>query len=79
MRRRKHKLLLLIVTGSSILAVTGCDPAVQTTVLGGLQSASTGLITTFVQAFFQRLERPAPAPVTVQALQRQGSLRASHA
>ena len=35
--------------------LTGCDPQVRDTVLGGVQGASQTLLSTFVQAFFESL------------------------
>ncbi len=42
--------------GGSLLVIDGCNPNVRDTVLAGVQSAATGLSTTFIQAFFEGLE-----------------------
>lgn len=41
--------------GGSALVLEGCDPGVRDTVIGGVQGASTGLLTSFVDAFFESL------------------------
>ena len=47
---------LLISLGSSVFVLSGCDPQIQATVLSGLNTASTSLSTTFINAFFQKLQ-----------------------
>jgi hypothetical protein len=44
------------LAGGSAFALSGCDPAVRDTILSGLESATTGLATTFIQAFFLKLQ-----------------------
>jgi hypothetical protein len=39
--------------GTFVLA--GCDPTVRDTVLGGVQSATTGLFSSLIAAFFESL------------------------
>lgn len=46
---------LALATGGSALALEGCNANVRDTVLGGVEAATTGLITTFIQAFFETL------------------------
>ncbi len=41
--------------GGSVLVLEGCDPNVRTTVLSGVEGASTTLMTTVIQAFFESL------------------------
>lgn len=50
--------LLSAVSGGSLLVLSGCDPNVRDTVLAGVESATTLLITTFIQAFFQSVLGP---------------------
>jgi hypothetical protein len=52
-RRGRGWLLAMSMGGAFVLG--GCDPAVRDTVLSGVQSASTGLVTTFIAAFFESL------------------------
>ncbi len=41
--------------GGSVLVLEGCDPTVRGTVLSGVEGASTTLVTTIIQAFFESL------------------------
>jgi hypothetical protein len=50
--------LLSMVSGGSLLVLSGCDPTVRDTVLSGVEGATTTLITTFIQAFFQSVLAP---------------------
>lgn len=43
------------IAGGSVLVLSGCDPTVRGTVLGGVEGAATVLTTSFVQAFFESL------------------------
>lgn len=45
--------LLSAISGGGLLALGGCDPTVRETVLGGVESATTTLLTTFITAFFE--------------------------
>ena len=51
---RAQKWVLLSAAGSTFV-LSGCDTNVRDTVLSGVESASTVLTTTFLQAFFQSL------------------------
>ena len=42
--------LLTIASGATAYQLSGCDPAVRDSVFSGLQSATVGLVTTFVNA-----------------------------
>ncbi len=50
--------LLSMVSGGSLLALSGCDPTVRETVLTGVEGATTTLITTFIRAFFESVLAP---------------------
>lgn len=50
--------------GGSALVLQGCDPGVRDTVITGVQDASTGLLTSFVNAFFESLGNKASDPNT---------------
>lgn len=45
--------LLTAVSGGGLFVLSGCDPTVRDTVLAGVESATTTLVTTFITAFFQ--------------------------
>ena len=45
--------MLSAVSGGGLLVLGGCDPTVRDTVLGGVETASTTLLTTFIRAFFE--------------------------
>jgi hypothetical protein len=64
-RTASHGRLMLLIVGAAVHALAGCDPAVRQTLLGGVQSATTGLATTFIQAFFQSLTSVEEPTVTV--------------
>ena len=44
-----------LTASGSLFGLSGCDPTVRDTVLSGVESASTVLTTTFLQAFFESL------------------------
>jgi hypothetical protein len=50
--------LLSAVSGGGLLVLSGCDPTVRDTVLSGVEGATTTLITTFIQAFFESVLAP---------------------
>lgn len=52
---RRGCVWLAAVSVGSPLVLSGCDPQVRDTVLGGVQGASQTLLSTFVQAFFESL------------------------
>jgi hypothetical protein len=45
--------LLTAVSGGGLFVLSGCDPTVRDTVLAGVESATTTLLTTFITAFFE--------------------------
>jgi hypothetical protein len=45
----------ILALGGSAFQLSGCDPQVRSTLLSGLQTTSTGLMTTLITAFFQSL------------------------
>ena len=51
--------LLSTVSGGGLLVLSGCDPTVRDTVLGGVENATTTLLTTFISAFFESVLSPA--------------------
>lgn len=62
--RRTSKLGML-ASGGIALALSGCDPTVRDTVLGGVEGASTTLIQSFIQAFFETLQAEDEGDATV--------------
>ncbi len=50
--------LISTATGGTVLVLEGCDPAVRDTVIGGVEGASTTLVTSLIQAFFESLLAP---------------------
>ncbi len=46
-----------LTVGGSLFAFSGCDPEIKDTLLGGVQGAVTGLVTTFIDAVFVILAR----------------------
>ena len=61
-RHRMHRMLIasrwfLLLAGGMVpaLSMAGCDPTVRTTVLTGIQTALTGLVTSVMNAFFMAL------------------------
>ena len=50
--------LLSAVSGGGLLVLSGCDPNVRDTVLAGVESATTTLLTTFITAFFETVLAP---------------------
>jgi len=45
----------IIALGGSVFQLGGCDPLVRTTMLAGLQTTTTSLANTVIQAFFVSL------------------------
>ena len=58
----RSKMRVAALTLGGVLVLGGCDPNVRTTVLGGVEAASTGLVSAFISAFFQSLDVPAEDP-----------------
>jgi len=68
LRRRSRGWALALASGASLLALDACDPTVRDTVLQGVGTAATGLVSTFIQAFIQSLTAPSTnVPTTVKA------------
>jgi len=61
---RARKWALLTAAGG-VFVLSGCDTTVRDTVLSGVESASTVLTTTFLQAFFQSLMSQGEGAATV--------------
>jgi len=46
-----------MLAGGSMFALDSCDPEVKSTILTGLQGVTTDLATTFIDAFFLKLQQ----------------------
>jgi len=49
--------LVNLTVGGAVFAFSSCDPEVKSTMLSGVQTAVTGLVTTFIDAVFIILAR----------------------
>ncbi len=69
-QKRARTWSVLMAAGGGLLALDSCDPTVRSTMLSGMGSAASSIATTFIQAFFESLNKPTSdpnAPPTVQA------------
>lgn len=55
-RSRLVRKLMALMVGGSAMQLSGCDPAVRSTLLDGLLSTSTSLSAALISAYFQSLE-----------------------
>ena len=55
-RTRLLRTAMTLAVGGSVFQLSGCDPAVRSTLLSGLQTTTTGLSTALISAFFLNLE-----------------------
>jgi len=53
---RFRRFAAVLVVGGSVFQLGGCDPAVRSTILSGLESTTTSLTNTLISAFFISLE-----------------------
>lgn len=53
--KRAMRATTILALGGTAFQLSGCDPQVRATLLTGLQSTTTGLMTTLVSAFFLSL------------------------
>ena len=60
--------LLAIASGATAYQLSGCDPAVRDSVFSGLQSATVGLVTTFVNALFLAIQPSTETATTTKAV-----------
>ena len=57
MRLQKMKLWVMpLLTGAVVFQSGGCDPTIRDTVFAGIQSATVGLFTTFINALFLAIQ-----------------------
>ncbi len=60
--------LFMLGSGAAVLQFSGCDPAVRDSVFTGVQGATVGLVTAFVNALFLAIAPEDEAAVTTQAV-----------
>lgn len=56
LRSRVLRSVMAIAVGGSAFQLSGCDPAVRSTLLDGLQATTTALSGALISAFFLTLE-----------------------
>lgn len=56
LRTRLLRTAMTLAVGGSAFQLSGCDPAVRSTLLDGLLTTSTSLSTALISAFFLSLE-----------------------
>lgn len=54
--RRFIRFAMAVAVGGSAFQLSGCDPAVRSTILSGLQTTTTSLTNTLITAFFLSLD-----------------------
>lgn len=55
-RSRFLRLAAAVAVGGSAFQLSGCDPAVRSTILTGLETTTANLTSTLISAFFISLE-----------------------
>lgn len=55
-RGRWLRMVTALAVGGSAFQLSGCDPAVRSTLLEGLEATTTSLSTALISAFFLSLE-----------------------
>ncbi len=55
-RTRFLRTAMAIAVGGSTFQLSGCDPSVRDTLLGGLETTTQGLSTALISAFFLTLD-----------------------
>lgn len=63
-RTRLTRALMAIAVGGSAFQLSGCDPAVRSTLLGGLETTTTTLTNALITAFFISLENDSSSGLT---------------
>ena len=56
LRSRLMRSMMAVAVGGSAFQLSGCDPAVRSTLLDGLQATTTTLSSALISAFFLTLE-----------------------
>lgn len=55
-RKRFIRFVTALAVGGSAFQLSGCDPAVRSTLLAGVEATTQGLATTLITAFFITLD-----------------------
>ncbi len=55
-QKRSLRMLVAVAIGGSVFQLGGCDPAVRTSLLTGLETTTQALTNTLIQTFFQSLQ-----------------------
>lgn len=55
-RQRFMRAMTSLAIGGSAFQLSGCDPAVRDTLLGGLEATTQGLSTALISAFFLSID-----------------------
>jgi len=56
LRKRLLRTAMTLAVGGSAFQLSGCDPAIRSTLLSGLQSTTNSLSSALISAFFLSLE-----------------------
>ena len=56
LRTRLLRTAMTLAVGGSAFQLSGCDPALRSTLLGGLETTATSLTTALLSAYFQSLQ-----------------------
>ncbi len=64
LRTRMVRAMMAIAIGGSAFQLSGCDPAVRTTLLGGLETTTTTLSNALISAFFLGLNNDSGSALT---------------
>lgn len=64
LRTKMTRALMAIAVGGSAFQMSGCDPAVRSTLLGGLEATTTTLTNALITAFFLSLDDDSGAGLT---------------
>lgn len=64
LRTRIVRAAMAIAIGGSAFQLSGCDPAVRTTLLGGLETTTTTLSNALISAFFLGLNNDSGGALT---------------
>lgn len=54
--KRFIRLAMAVAVGGSAFQLSGCDPAVRSTILTGLEATTSSLTSTLISAFFLSLQ-----------------------
>ena len=64
LRTRLLRTAVTLAVGGSAFQMSGCDPEIRSTLLDGLQTTTTSLLTALTSAYFQNLQNDNTTPST---------------